>query len=602
MRANRVKMTGCGTKSVHSFHLSLWLTLSTSFLGCAGITTRSSENPEIQSDRSFSSIHVEESASFHYSMAQLYSLEGDSDRSIEEYKLALFYDPKSPHILTRLSSEYLKKNQLDLAMETAKKATELDPKNIDARVTLAGLLRMVKQNDESFVHLKAALVADPENEEVLGQAVQVALENENPTQALQLIDAFLKKVPDSSQGYYYRGRVYHQQERFKLAEKSYLKSIDFSLNQPQAYLALGYLYEENNQWEKAVKFYQEGFDLTQDVGLSQRLAALLLQKEKTAEAVQYLEAVDIYDPEDINNLIKLGLVYFELKRFKDAEFTFLKILKNHPDSDRIIYYLGNVYESMDKKDEAIAQYRKITSNYKFYPEASIQIAALFRDKGLFKEAQERLEVALVTAPRLLKGYLFLAMVYEDQKNLVGAISALDRARKYYPDDTKVLYFLGRYYQETKDFKRSAETMETLISLEPKNVQALNFLGYLYTEQGEKMDRAEKFLKRAAGLEPKNGYVLDSLGWYWFKKGDYAQAIRCLEKAANLLPNEAVVLEHLADAYHGAELPNRAIAAYSKAMDQSVDPEQKMLLMSKKEKAEHSERSAPSRMPASLPNR
>ena len=56
-------------------------------------------------------------ADYHYSLGEAVSLDGDSKVAIEEFKLALIYDPESTIIRLRMAAEYLKLGQLNDAVE-----------------------------------------------------------------------------------------------------------------------------------------------------------------------------------------------------------------------------------------------------------------------------------------------------------------------------------------------------------------------------------------------------------------------------------------------------------------------------------------------------
>jgi tetratricopeptide (TPR) repeat protein len=59
-------------------------------------------------------------------------------------------------------------------------------------------------------------------------------------------------------------------------------------------------------------------------------------------------------------------------------------------------------------------------------------------------------------------------------------------------------------------------------------------------------------------------VQDSWGWYLFVRGRTREAVIELEKAARLKPNEAIILEHLGDAYLRSNLREKAVLQYRDA--------------------------------------
>jgi tetratricopeptide (TPR) repeat protein len=56
------------------------------------------------------------------------------------------------------------------------------------------------------------------------------------------------------------------------------------------------------------------------------------------------------------------------------------------------------------------------------------------------------------------------------------------------------------------------------------------------------------IRRAVAEEPWNAAFIDSLGWAYYKTGDFANARKCLARAARLHDGQdPVVCDHLADA-------------------------------------------------------
>jgi len=66
--------------------------------------------------------------------------------------------------------------------------------------------------------------------------------------------------------------------------------------------------------------------------------------------------------------------------------------------------------------------------------------------------------------------------------------------------------------------------------------------------------------------------MDSLGWVYFKTGDYKNAIVYLEKASELNPQNAVISDHLGDAYWLGGRKNEAIFLWKQALIQKEDAE------------------------------
>ena len=104
------------------------------------------------------------------------------------------------------------------------------------------------------------------------------------------------------------------------------------------------------------------------------------------------------------------------------------------------------------------------------------------------------------------------------------------------------------------------------TLEPADAQAMNNLGYLLANRGRALDEAVRLVERALVAEPGNPAYLDSLGWAHFRRGDFDEAEKHLLPAAEQLPHNAVVQDHLGDALAGQGRWLDAIAAWTQALE------------------------------------
>ena len=79
------------------------------------------------------------------------------------------------------------------------------------------------------------------------------------------------------------------------------------------------------------------------------------------------------------------------------------------------------------------------------------------------------------------------------------------------------------------------------------------------------------LERAVKLSPGDGAILDSLGWVEFRQGDVKDAVRTLETAVQMDPEDPDVNTHLGDAYEavGRHLEARYQWQFALSLDPSA---------------------------------
>lgn len=539
------------------------------------------------------------SAEYHFSLAQAYGYDGEVERAIEEYKLALVFDPKSALLLTRLAAEYIKKGELAPAMEACKEALSHDPASSDARLMLGGLYASSRDLSNALAQYDELLKRSPRSEEAVAYRSQLLIEHNQEARAIQSLRKFVHKNPDSALAWYYLGRAESQLDHFENANIAYRKALKIKPGFSQAALALGFLYEESQLTGRAIDTYKRLFDESQDIAAANRLSILFLKMAKYSNAIPYLQFLEESDPEDMGVKVKLGLIYMEMKKFDDTIAVFKKILEKNPESDRIHYYLGSVFEETRKSELAIEEYVKVPPTSPFYKDSVLHAAYLMRDARSFDKVKTFIKDAISKSSQISSFYLFQANLEEDSKNSSGAVQILEKASRQFPNDEQVHYYLGGLYDRLGEVDKSLRQMELILSFNPKNVEALNYLGYTWTQKGIRLNDAEKVLRQALGLNPKNGYIQDSWGWYLLTRGRVKEAIVELEKAAKMKPNEPTILEHLGDAYLRSNLREKALTQYMDAAKYADVQEIKKKVQTKVENLRREmDNKAKRRMPAS----
>ena len=114
--------------------------------------------------------------------------------------------------------------------------------------------------------------------------------------------------------------------------------------------------------------------------------------------------------------------------------------------------------------------------------------------------------------------------------------------------------------------QAEEWLERVLDEFPDDTGALNDLGYLWADQDKNLHRAERMIQKAVDAEPDNLAYRDSLGWVLFRLGESSRAIDELEKAAAGPQPDAVILDHLGDAYRQATRPDKAAETWRKAAE------------------------------------
>jgi Tfp pilus assembly protein PilF len=101
----------------------------------------------------------------HYDYASALQKEGRLDEAVEQYKLALQFNPKDAKAHTSLAVAFTGQSKFDAAVPHMETALRLEPNNGEFHLVYATLLQRIGHNDEAALHFEAATRLKPNSEE-----------------------------------------------------------------------------------------------------------------------------------------------------------------------------------------------------------------------------------------------------------------------------------------------------------------------------------------------------------------------------------------------------------------------------------------------------
>ncbi|MEM6741720.1 MAG: hypothetical protein AAF646_16545, partial [Pseudomonadota bacterium] len=109
-----------------------------------------------------------------------------------------------------------------------------------------------------------------------------------------------------------------------------------------------------------------------------------------------------------------------------------------------------------------------------------------------------------------------------------------------------------------------------LELNPGQPSVLNYLGYSFVEMRTNLEEAMQMIREAVAARPDSGHIVDSLGWGLYRLGEYEEAVVHMERAAELLPVDPIINDHLGDVYWAVGRKVEAQFQWHRAL--SFDPE------------------------------
>lgn len=516
-------------------------------------------------------------ADYHFTLAESLSLEGESARAIEEYKLTLVYDPNSAQVRLRLAAEFVKSGLVSEAVEQCKAALEIDPKHEDARLLLGGLYSAMRMYDDAINQYNTVVKNNAENFEAPLFIGAILAEQKKYKEAVAQFEQLAKNKDNPSPhiAWYYIGRIRLEEDSKNTAkaEAAFKSALSVKATYTEALLGLGSIYESTDRKAQAITLYRDYQEKSgPSVAVAEELSRLYVEQKDYSKAYEQFAVIEANDKTDVNVKAKMAFILIEQQRYPEAIERLEGVLALEPASDKIRFYLGAVFEEVKDYDAAAQHFAKVPVGSSYYKEAVIHVAYLDKLAGRYEKAIAKIEEGIKNDPEQPQFYALYATLLDETKQYKKSAEMLKGAVAKFPEHIQLRFFYGSAQDRVGDKEGSIESMKKTIALDGEHIQALNFLAYTYATQERNLDEAEELVRRAASLQPNNGFIMDTLGWVLFKRGKTTEAIRVLEAAYKIQPDESVIAEHLGDAYYHSQMPEKAKSLYVRAAELDKDGE------------------------------
>ena len=178
-------------------------------------------------------------------------------------------------------------------------------------------------------------------------------------------------------------------------------------------------------------------------------------------------------------------------------------------------------------------------------------------------SRRQLEERLVSLRVRLAGQLTASQEYRAAQRQLD--DWLERANN--PGSRFVyLLALASCYRQQGNEAEAGNRLELALSLRPDIVGLNNDVAYGWIDRGIRLKRAERMIRYALSRRPRQMAYLDTFGWLLYKKGEFLQARKWLERGRHARTRkDPVVLDHLGDTCWRLGKRSEAIEYWTEAL-------------------------------------
>ncbi|HZQ92583.1 MAG TPA: tetratricopeptide repeat protein [Terriglobales bacterium] len=556
------------------------------------------------------------SAYYHYAMAHIfeelvvmYGRTEYGNRAIEEYKLALENDPDSSYLSAGLAELYAKTGRIRDAVLEAQEIIKKNPNNLDARKLLGRIylrslgdvqggqgsnemLRLAIQQYEQIVRIDPTSVED---HVLLGRLYRM---NNELLKAEQEFKTAISIDPDSEDAVTTLAYLYNEEGNTAKAAQV-LSSVPDAARTAKLYMALGYTYEQQKEYKKAVDAYRKATDQDKDnLDAVRGLAQNLLNDGQAEAALEQFKVIADSDPQDTTTLVRMAdiyrrngkfdagldvlkkaealvqdsieipynraLIYEAQGRYDEAAVILNQLANRKPAgstpsnaerNNRAVFLerLGTVYREAGKTQLAVEAFRKMLDlGDENVARGYDQLIETYRDAKQWQDATNTAQEAVGRLPQNRAMKLVLAGQMADSGKSEEAVAQVKAMLKGAPEDREVYIALAQIQSRLRHWPEAEEAIAKALDLSKKQEEkdyAAFIQGSIYERQ-KKYESAEEAFKRVIASDPNSAMALNYLGYMLADRGvRLDEALGYIKKAVELDPQNGAYLDSLGWVYY-----------------------------------------------------
>ena len=495
-----------------------------------------------------------------YLAGRVANIRNDFPTAVEYYKIALDKKPDNNELNNWVYVLMTASGNLEEAAKYAQH--EIDNQKFGVMAPLVVASYAFKHNDYERVHK----ILEIKNDKVYHEMVYPFLnawayvgENNESAAMAELDKVVIKGVDIQTLKHFHRGLIYDYFNKPDEAEKEF-ETINNQYPQEMSFRKLEVIadfYVRRGKPEMAEVLAKKYVN-------NSSLSVLLndIRKRVESRTSEPQIAIDTVQKGVADVMFNLN-VMFRLARLDNMFailFNGMSIYLN-PDYDATKISMASVLEGNGYYDIANNYYLQVKPDSGYYYVAQTRIVLNLHKEKKFQEAKE-------TLGNLLKTYSDDAQLWAEYGNILnslddahGAINAYEKSLSLLGENDKenwsIMYSLAVTYDQNGEKEKGEKYLLKTLDLSNRDAIVLNYIGYGWLEENKNIDQAGAMILEAYNKYPLSGHIADSLGWLFYRLGNYEKAVEYLEQASDMNPANAVISDHLGDAYWFAGRKNES---------------------------------------------
>jgi tetratricopeptide (TPR) repeat protein/4-amino-4-deoxy-L-arabinose transferase-like glycosyltransferase len=292
-------------------------------------------------------------------------------------------------------------------------------------------------------------------------------------------------------------------------------------------------------------------------------------------AVNFFDQAAAQNPRNPSLLLNAAVCNAKLRRWDRAEACYRRAASlSSSESLPLHLLLGDLYIQKNLPDKAIEEFNQLIKDQPANASAREALGRALLDKQQYTEALESLQKAIQLRPDSATARFYAGYAAMGLKHYPDAITHYRAALDIVPRTIRYQLSLATAYELHDDYDHALAVYDEVLAANPDEIVALNNAAYIYTKTKHNLDRAIKYTQRAAELQPDNPVILDTLGCAQLANNQSTEAIATLQRAIRIAPTRGIAYYHLGKALLLANRRNEALTAFRSALIYGLPPAEK----------------------------
>ena len=388
--------------------------------------------------------------------------------------------PDDPTPRRALGNFYLKRGTWALAVQELQGALSLDSTDVDIHYGLGQAYYYNQQYTEALEEYRWVTMRAPDypaGQLALGNLLFLAGERDAKryAEARAPLEKYTAMRPNDPKGWSLLGRTLSALHLKDDALPALMKAQSLGDKSKDMYTALGRLYVERKEWDKALDAFSKGDPNARDLLLIGQMYVFQGRLDGADSIYRAIVAIDSTRSEAHFAMNELGKLRFRQKDYPGAVSMLSRRIALDPNSDEAYYFMGLSYKEMKQYPEALDALRHAAELGDAKADRHFWLGILYEqvDSTALAVPEFERSVALdSTSATAAVAYRQLGYHRLLAKDFTGATPLLERAAAINPKDVQTLVWLAQGYQNSQNRTKAMDNYQKVLAIDPKQPDAL----------------------------------------------------------------------------------------------------------------------------------